>query len=183
MAANVDKAEVTRIIASWPDVSQKAAKAMMEKYGAPQGVTPAMLVWQNNGPWKRTIVYAKPVQHNFPMQHMDVLEQFVDYRVPPGKFDQLAEYDGSVVAARTNGELSARCDKEAANFLAINLADEVVSGKRSVKEARAEYAQQMMAMMGGQSAPLTEKLMVVSPTSETADPDKPAEAMKKSKSK
>lgn len=183
MAASVDKGAVTQVIASWPEVSQKAAKAMMEKYGAPQGVTPDMLVWHNNGPWKRTIVYSKPVQHDFPMRHMDVMEQFIDYRVPPGKYDELAEFDGSVVAARTNGELSARCDKEAANFLAINLADEVVSGKRSVKEARAEYAQQIMAKMGGKPAPLTEKLMVVSPTSETADPDKPAEAMKKSKSK
>ncbi len=73
---------------------------------------------------------------------------------------------------RTNGELSARCDKEAANFLAINLADEVITGKRSPKAAREEYAKQIMAMMAGEPAPLTEKLLVVSMTSGTADPDK-----------
>lgn len=79
-----------------------------------------------------------------------------------------------MVAERTNGELSARCDKEGANFLALNLADEVITGKRSPKSARAEYAKQIMAMMAGQPAPLTEKLMLVSMTSGTADPDMPA---------
>ncbi|MGH8284417.1 MAG: hypothetical protein ACRETT_01460 [Steroidobacteraceae bacterium] len=37
------------------------------------------------------------------MPHKDVLEQVIDYKVPPDKFDDLARYDGSVIAERTKG--------------------------------------------------------------------------------
>jgi hypothetical protein len=45
------------------------------------------------------------------------------------------------------GEIGARCDKEEANFLAVNLANDVATGKKSVEEARRFYAETMMAMM------------------------------------
>jgi len=172
MTETTSNADINRLIGSWPEDSKKAAMDMTKKYGPPQEATATMLKWENNGPWKRTVIYSTAVQHDFPMPHKDVMQQYIDYKVPPEKFDELAEYDGSVVAERTNGELSARCDKEAANFLAINLADEVITGKRSPKAAREEYAKQIAAMMAGQPAPLTEKLLVVSMTSGTADPDK-----------
>ncbi len=79
------------------------------------------------------------------------LEGFVDYQVPPDTFDKLAQYDGSVIVERTKGEISTRCDEEEMNLLAINLANDVVTGKRSVEEARAFYAETMMAFMNGQS--------------------------------
>lgn len=62
------------------------------------------------------------------------------------KFDELAEYDGSVVVERTKGEIAARCDKEEANFLALNLANEIATGKRSVEDARKFYAEAIRAM-------------------------------------
>ena len=108
------------------------------------------------------------------MRHEDVLEQGIDYRVPPEMFDDLARYDGSVIVERTKGEISARCDKEGANFLALNLAHEIVAGKRSVDDARAEYARQVQAMMNKQPAPLTERLMFSPMKGNSADPDKPA---------
>jgi hypothetical protein len=160
-----------RVIEDWPASSKKAARAMMDKYGPPKEVTATKLTWENNGPWKRTIVHSKPVAHNFPRAHEDVLEQVIDYRVPVGKFSDLAAFDGSIVIDRTRGELTARCDMEEANILALNLADEVVTGKRQVASAREEHARQLRAMIIGQSAPLTEKLIVLSPTSEAADPD------------
>jgi hypothetical protein len=63
--------------------------------------------------------------------------------VPPDKFDALAAYDGSVIAERTKGELAARCDMEEANFLALNLAHDIVTGIRSVAQARQFYAEVM----------------------------------------
>ena len=84
------------------------------------------------------------------MPHKDVWEQVVDYRVPPDMFDELALYDGSVIVERTKGELSARCDKEEANFLAINLADDIVRGRRTVNDARQFYAQHIQAVMRGE---------------------------------
>jgi len=61
-------------IKHWPQDSQKAAKAMVEKYGKPDETTDSMWIWNDNGDWKRTIVYSEPVDHNFPMPHKDVLE-------------------------------------------------------------------------------------------------------------
>ncbi len=53
------------------------------------------------------------------MKHTDLLEQFIDYKVPLDKYDDLAKFDGSVGVNRTKGELSARCDAEAHNLLAL----------------------------------------------------------------
>ena len=112
--------------------------------------------------------------HDFPMPHPDLMEQFIDYRVPAEKFSDLAAYDGSVIAERTKGEVSARCDKEEANFLALNLANDIVTGKRSVEEARKFYAETIKALMAGQKPAYTQKLQFSVSKGGTADPDKPA---------
>jgi hypothetical protein len=131
-----------------------------------------MLVWRGNGPWKKTVVSKEEVEHRFPAPHKDVLEQFVDYKVPADKFDELAMYDGSVIAERTKGELSARCDMEEANILALNLADEVATGKRSVEDARKFYGEQIMLLKKGQSSPYLSKLRFDA-DQRTADADRP----------
>lgn len=179
-AGKADQSRITKMIENWPDVSKKAASATMEKYGPPRGVTEDMLVWEDTGPWKRTIVYREPVEHKFPVPHKDVLEQFVDMNVPVDKFDELAAYDGSVIVERTKGEISARCDKEAMNFLAINLAKDVVSGKKSVEEARQAYAKTAMDFMNGKKSPLTQKFQFEVAKGNTADPDKPVQMAGKS---
>lgn len=123
---------------------------MVEKYGQTDETTDSMWIWNDNGQWKRTIVYSDPVDHNFPMPHKDVLEQFIDYEAPVDKYDELAEYDGSVILERTKGEISARCDKEEANFLALNLANDVATGQKRVEEARSEYADAIEKSMQGE---------------------------------
>jgi len=124
---------------TWPEASQKAAKEMMDKYGKPNATTPHMLVWHNNGPWKKTIIYDFETKHLFPVDHTDVMEQVINYKVPANKFSDLAEYDGSVSAQRTDGVISAICDFEGANFLALNLAHDVLTGKKTVQDARDFY--------------------------------------------
>lgn len=93
-------------------------------------------------------------------------------RVPTDKYDELAAYDGSVIVERTKGEISARCDKEAMNFLALSLANEIVTGSRSVQSARDEYGRQAMAFMNGQPAPHTTGLHFPVSRGGTADPDR-----------
>ena len=127
-------------ISGWPKASQMAAKMMIEKYGKPNESTSHMLIWYNNGPWKRTTIYDAESKHIFPVNHSDVMEQVIDFKVPASKFSALAAYDGSVTVRRTDGELSAKCDKEGANFLAINLAHDVFTGKKTVAAARIFYA-------------------------------------------
>jgi hypothetical protein len=126
-------------IKSWPEASQMAAKEMMDKYGKPNETTPHMLVWYNNGPWKKTTIYDVETKHIFPVDHTDVMEQVIDHKVPANKFSSLAEYDGSVSVHRTDGEISAKCDFEGANFLALNLAHDIITGKKTIQAARDFY--------------------------------------------
>jgi len=129
----------TNMVASWPMDTKKAAKMVMTKFGAPDEATASMLVWHNKGPWKRIIASRTMTTHKFPAMHPDSVEEFVDYRVPLDKYDDLARFDGSVNVDRTRGEISARCDADTHNFLALNLAHDIIVGKRSVANARAFY--------------------------------------------
>ena len=159
------------ILANWPTKPAEVGQLMIRKYGTPDEATPRILRWHGDGGWKRSILYREEVPHNFPMPHTDLLEQVIDYRVPPDKFDELAAYDGSVIVERTKGEISARCDKEEMNFLALNLANDIVTGKRSVEEARQFYAQTAMAFKQGRKDPYTQRLQFQVPQSGTPDPD------------
>lgn len=163
---------VLQSIRDWPDKSQDAAKFMIDKYGVPNEQTPTTLVWYATGPWKRTILYKEEIPHSFPKPHTDLLEQFIDYRVPTDKYDDLAAYDGSVIVERTKGEISARCDKEAMNFLALNLANDIVMGRRTVEQARQEYGRQVTAFMNNRAESYTLGLTFTVPRGGTADPDR-----------
>lgn len=163
--------QASAIVEDWPETAKKAAQAMIEKYGEPDGVTKSLLIWHNNGPWKRTIVTKEETDHDFPMPHKDVLEQFINYKVPPEKFDELAQYDGSVIVERTKGEISARCDKEAANFLALNLANDIVNGEKSVEEARQAYGEAIKKMMDGDPPEMTQGFTFEVPQADVGDTD------------
>lgn len=165
-------ADAKSTIANWPEVSKKVAEMIIEKYGQPHGVTPDMLVWKNNGPWKRTIISREVVNHNFPTPHPDLLEQFINYKVPVDKYDDMAAYDGSVILERTKGEMSARCDAEGANFLAINLGNDVATGKRNTEQARAYYTQAMKTFKEtGVMDPYMKGFVFTVPSGGTEDPD------------
>ncbi len=173
MGKMMDHSQMEQMMAKWPTASREAAMYMTKKYGMPMEMTASMAMWGKTGPWKRTVVYNYEVQHDFPMAHTDVMQQWIDFRMDPEDADDLAEYDGSVVYERTNGELSARCDKEMANFLAINLAHEIAISKRDVKSARAKYGEEIMKAMAGNMTSYTSGLMFEPMMTGTKDPDKP----------
>lgn len=172
----MDAAQVEKLTQDWPAASREAIRFMSDKYGPPAAVTPDAALWGKTGPWKRTLVFRTEVPHRFPMAHTDVMQQWIDYKAPASLYDELAAYDGSVVLERTSGEMSARCDKEAANFLALNLADEIVKRKTTVEQARKKYGEQIMAMKAKKPAPYTEKLLF-SVAGDTQDPDQPLPGM------
>lgn len=159
-------------MSGWSDASRIAMNMMIRKYGQPEEKTASMAMWKNNGPWKMTIVYAKVFSHDFPMPHSDVVQQWIDYKVPPEKFDDLAMFDGSVVCNRTTGEISARCDKEEANFLALNLAHDIIKDNKDVNKARDEYAKAIKDLINGSKPDYTQKLMFSSGLGGTTDTDK-----------
>lgn len=169
-----DTSQVKTIIENWSPMPKKSAEQTIEKYGAPNEALESRLIWYNNGPWKRTIVYRDEVLHNFPAPHTDVIEQFIDYAVPPEKFSELAAFDGSVIVERTKGEVSARCDMEAANILALNLMHDIVTGKCNAEKAREIYSEVTGTFVLNQPAPYAEKLQFDVPTSKTADADEAA---------
>jgi hypothetical protein len=163
--------EVERIIDDWPHAQKNVARQMVAKYGPPNEATPTRLFWFRNGPWKRTELSRDVVAHNWPTVHSDFLTQTIDYRVPPEMFHLIAMFDGSIVADRTRGEVSARCDSEAANVLGINMVHEIVTGKRTFEEAREISSQNTVAYNIGRDAPYAERLLFEVPQGGTEDLD------------
>lgn len=168
-------------VEDWPETAKKAANAMIEKYGEPHEQTESMLIWNNTGPFVKTIVYQEEIQHNFPMPHKDVLEQVINHDAPVEKYSDLARYDGSVIVERTKGTIAARCDKEAANILALNLAHDIIENKKTVEEARQFYAETMMKMMQGQESEYLKKLTFNISKEDVNNPDETIMDMSKVK--
>ncbi len=163
-----------KMVRAWPKESRTVANDFIKKYGLPDEATPSLLMWHDNGPWKRTIVYKEPIEHNFPIAHKDVVEQVINFEVPADKADELATFDGSVYFDRTRGELSAKCDKEVANMLALNLAVDVITDKKSPDEARQAYADAMQQVMSGAKPEIVSELKFERPSARAAaDPDRP----------
>jgi len=168
----VDAATLKEILTSWPKVSKEAATTTVNKYGLPNEASASRLIWHKNGPWKRTVLYAEEVPHAFPTPHHDVLEQYIPYKVPVDKFNDLAAFDGSVLVDRTKGEMSARCEGEEANFLALNLANEIVQGTKTVETARKAYGEAMQQRQAGNPPEIMQRLMFEVPAGETGERDR-----------
>jgi hypothetical protein len=165
---------VEDIIAKWPKEPRESAQRLIREYGPPEEGSDSQLVWYDTADgWKRTVLTREEVPHDFPVHHNDFLEQFIDYRVPVEMFTRLAEYDGSVIAERTKGELSARCGGTSMNFVAINLAHDIITGKRDVQNARDEYARLYAAYQRGEKPPYTQTFQFELPTEDTRDVDVP----------
>jgi hypothetical protein len=124
------------LLEGWKTRPVEVARQMIAKYGPPQEATANRLVWHNNHPWKRTEIMNEEIPHHFPKPHTDIMTQTINFAVPVDKIDDLAAFDGSVIADRTRGEFSVRGDGEAMNFLSANLAHEILIDARSVRDAR-----------------------------------------------
>jgi hypothetical protein len=159
------------IIQQWPEASREATQLVIDKYGQPHEATDSQLVWHRVGPWKRIVASKAFYEHAFPAPHQDCIETVIDYRVPPEKFSDLAAFDGSVIVERTAGEVSARCHDEEANSLALNLMHDMVTGARTVQQARDYYAQEFADYRRKKPTPYMEGLRFTPATGGTADPD------------
>lgn len=157
------------VIRAWPQESREASQLVLDSYGEPDEVTSQALVWNRAGPWKRIVATREFTPHRFPAPHHDSVQCVLSYPVPAEKVAELAHFDGSVVVDRTRGELSARCHDEEANNLALNLADEIVAGHKTVQEARAYYAAEFLGHRRGEATPYMDRLRV-SADDEAADP-------------
>jgi hypothetical protein len=175
--ANVE-AWLEKHLAGWPAPRRKLAAELVANYGRPHEVTARELIWGETGPWKRIVLHRVGVKHNFPLPHEDVLQQTVNYRVPPAKAADLLSYNGSLVVDRTRGELSVHCDSEPQNRIALNLADDIVTGNRTVDEALGYHAQMVRALETHVAESYPQKLKFkILPSSKTEDPGQVAELL------
>lgn len=169
--------EIDSLVRHWPRGARAAVEALVRRYGLPHEATSHQFVWYFCGPWKRTVVHRDGALHRFPAAHRDYLAQTIDYRVPVEACERLAAFDGSVLVDRTRGELTAYCANEEANYLLMNLANDVIMGKRTVDEARARCAGVWAARRVGWPMPaaagltFTTGLTTAEAVTETSDPD------------
>lgn len=174
MKESINEKSVEKHISQWPADSKKAADTMIQKYGLPEDVTKDLLVWRNIGPFAKAVVYKTPTKHLFPTPHNDVIEHFVYYASPSAdKVAQIWEFSGSVGLDRTMGMMSARSDSEAANILALNLADQIIKGEKTIEDARLEYGKNIVKLTDSSEQPshLTQTLVFSTNNDKVGDPD------------
>jgi hypothetical protein len=170
----VAHADVDAILEGWPPAPKKVAQDTVRKYGLPNEATPTLLIWHDNGPWKRTVISSDETAHNFPTPHTDFITQAINYDVPVDKLPALAEFDGSLIIYRTAGQVMASCDNEAANILSLNLMHEIVEGRMTAEQARKELGEQQAAWLLQREAPHAQEIAFAQPPeSETGYRDEP----------
>jgi hypothetical protein len=162
VAAREREVRAGEIIAQWPDFSRKAAEQTMEKYGPPSEIDWDILAWDRRGAWKRIAV------RRVPLARGGVLQLVLAYDVPPGQAAALASLDIGLAADLQERELSAASASEKTNFLALNLAHEVVTGAKTVPEAAEFYKKTVSLSSAGKSSLYMEQLLFHVPMKEAA---------------
>ena len=165
------------VIRDWPEDARATARAMIVKYGRPTRYGEGALVWIDNGQWEKTVVYRRAWPREAGKKDKDYLEQTIAYRVPTGKIEELRRFDRRLEINASRSQLSSRSESEPMNFLALNLAHEIVTDRRSVQDARDFYLKTERLAQAGKSSRYTEGLLFphrrgeVSPASPDYDRD------------
>lgn len=145
------------VVGIWPPAQRAAARALIEKYGRPAQYDSHALAWFNNGIWKRTVIFRRS-PYRGKARDKDFLQQSVGYIVPADKIAALKRFDPRLDVSQTAGEMTFTSDREATNLLALNLADEIVTGRRSVASARAFFMRTSILAASGKSSPYRKDL-------------------------
>lgn len=160
----------SEIIQSWPEDAREPAQLVIDKYGEPDEVTESLLIWHNVGRWKRIVASKAVFRHNMPVPHWDAVESVINYQVPVEFITPIVEFDGSVTVKRTAGEAAAQCHDEEANTLALNLMHDIVTGEKSVRQARDYYAKEFLDYRRKKPTPYMNELRFA-PQTDAGDPD------------
>lgn len=140
-------------IKDWPKEVQSQARMLIERYGQPATATATELVWNDNGPWRKTTLRREGFTQATMGKDRDHLEQVISYQVPKGKVAEIKRFDKRIEVNEAANELISRADSESMNYLALNLADDIVKGQRSVQGARVFYQKVKMLERSGKSSP------------------------------
>lgn len=147
--------EAQATIEPWPVDAKDLAGAMLGEYGPPDEAAPDHLAWSKAAPWERIVVFRDPKAPDQP----DRLLQSVAYRVPLKRWRALTSFHRGVSFDPARDELVARTGREDTNFLALNLADEVIRGRRTGAEADAFFDKTSALAFSGKSSSYMRKLL------------------------
>jgi hypothetical protein len=146
---------VAAYIIGWPDVPRWAADKLLEKYGVPDEIASGRLQWNDRGDRLYTTVY----RDEDLMRRSGVLEQSVRYQVPVGKWQDLSALAIGVSYDSVEAALVASSESEETNNLALNVAMDVVRGRRGVDEAREFYRRTLNLALSGKTSRYTRSLL------------------------
>lgn len=157
--ASAKQAETPKnLVRKWPASSRGAAELLLEKYGEPDQFDRNTLVWFHNGDWKKTIVRRAVSRRDPTGKNKDFIEQTVGYLVPSDKIAELNRFNPKIDVSLSAGEMSFASESESTNRLALNLAEEILTGKRGVADARAFYAKTTRLAGSGKSSSYLDKI-------------------------
>lgn len=140
-------------IKDWPKETQSQARMLIERYGQPAKADAKELVWNDNGPWRKTTLRREGFTPSTMGKDRDHLEQVISYQVPSAKIADIKRFDKRIEVNEAANELTSRADTESMNYLALNLADDIAKGQRSVQGARVFYQKVKMLERAGKSSP------------------------------
>ncbi|UPT74732.1 MAG: hypothetical protein M0D55_03130 [Elusimicrobiota bacterium] len=149
--ADLPRKAAVEVADRWSPPSAAAAKRLIELYGPPDDAQLNRLTWNRKGPWLRTAVWNRPQVYRSP-RDFDLVEQTVRYPVSREKAAELVAFSGALLVDVAKGEMSSRASREEVNFLNLNLADEVVRGRKTVDEARVAYKRILELTAAGKSS-------------------------------
>jgi hypothetical protein len=155
----LDRAQ--EIVTKWYAYSEVVALKLMDKYGPPDRLETNRLVWHNAGPWGRIAVWDEEDYDYSGRVGRDNLEQTLISDVPRDKRQALAAFSSKITVSQDGKELSVRGTSEALDFLAINLAHEIVRGSRSPAQARLFYDRTCQLSQAGKSSPYMQEVLFI----------------------
>jgi hypothetical protein len=150
------------VVNTWAPPSAAEARVLLNEYGTPDDVTPGRITWNRRGPWKRTVVWNRKPIYLAPVD-LAVMKQTVDYPLTFSQSADLLAFSDNLEIDLQNGELSSRAGLESLNFLTLNLADDLVRGRRTVPEAREAFVRIRKLAEAGKSSPYTSGLLFSPP--------------------
>ncbi|MFA6004257.1 MAG: hypothetical protein WC881_09330 [Elusimicrobiota bacterium] len=138
-------------VLDWPTVPHLVSLLIMEKYGAPQVVTADKLEWYGRWPWKRIVVRAD--------EPLNPLEQVVDYYLSSDNVETLSRFPHGLRIYADKGELGACSDREELNRMALNLANDIVTGRKTPEQASKFFLKTADLSVSGKSSPYMDRML------------------------
>jgi len=156
------------VTTNWYTYSEAMAMKIIAEYGPPDRIEPDRLTWYNKSPWDQIAVWDREDYYYSGTVGPDNLEQTLLHAVPADKRKALAAFSKKLAVSKDGRQLSVRGNSEALDFLALNLAHEIIRGTRDPAEARSFYGRTERLSQAGKSSPYLEGLLFLKQSGATS---------------